>query len=408
MEKKMENTVKPVRRFEWELPVMLLIMLIGYVLIHDLIGGTLFSHSGWDSYTLQALAWRSGSLYLEENYPWLELAVYNGHYFVSFPPLPSVVMLPLTYIFGENTPNNFVMVVYALLTATLAYRALRGVKTQPAYAAFFACFYVWGSNMLWMSTNGGVWFQAQSLNLLLLTGALLAAQRNKRIAAYALTALAVGCRPFSAVAFLPLAVWFYTLDKKQYGGSFIKTACRQLTALIIPACIAAAYMWYNYARFGSILEFGHNYLPEFTESELGQFNLRYIPENLYNIFLRPIKLAEGAALEYPVFDGFMFYVANPLFLMMFIRVIIDIAKKRMEINRIILLVSIALGILLLCAHKTFGGWQFGARYTVDVLPMALGIMLLSGGGIKKWEFPIMIFAIMLNAYGALAMNFLYG
>ena len=46
------------------------------------------------------------------------------------------------------------------------------------------------------------------------------------------------------------------------------------------AVIALSYMILNFARFGNITEFGHNYLPEFTRSELGQFNIGYMAENL--------------------------------------------------------------------------------------------------------------------------------
>lgn len=159
---------------------MLALMLLVYILLHDLLGGTLFAHEPLDSYTLQALAWREGRLSLGQDYPWLELATYQGDWYVSFPPFPSVVMLPLTYLFGENTPNNLLIILYAMGTAALAYLCLcrRGVK--PPAAAFLGLFYVLGSNMCWMSTSGGVWFQAQALNMLLLTGCLLAALDGHR------------------------------------------------------------------------------------------------------------------------------------------------------------------------------------------------------------------------------------
>lgn len=384
---------------------MLLIMVCGYLLIQDLLGGRLLAHSAWDSYTLQAMAWRSGMLHLPENYPWLELAVYGAQYYVSFPPLPSVVMLPLTLIFGANTPNNLVMMLYALATSTLCYIALRRAHTLPRMAAFTALFVVWGSNMMWMSTDGGVWFQAQALNMLLLCGALVAAQRDKRITAYALVALAVGCRPFSAVAFIPLCAAFYLRDRRA-GVSFWHAMAKQVRCLVLPALIAGAYMWYNYARFGNVLEFGHNYLPEFTDAQHGQFWLGYIPQNLYNIFLRPIKFVQGARLSYPLFDGFMFYIANPIFLLLFVRMIADIRHRRMDMLRVVLLASMLLELLLLCAHKTFGGWQFGARYTVDLIPLALAYMLAGGWQMKRYERLIAMLGIMLNIYGALAMTVL--
>ena len=386
---------------------MLALMLLVYILLHDLLGGTLFAHEPLDSYTLQALAWREGRLSLGQDYPWLELATYQGDWYVSFPPFPSVVMLPLTYLFGENTPNNLLIILYAMGTAALAYLCLcrRGVK--PPAAAFLGLFYVLGSNMCWMSTSGGVWFQAQALNMLLLTGCLLAALDGYRVASYALVALAVGCRPFSICAFLPLFVYFYQADRKA-GLSPWGCLKKQLPCLILPACIGGGDMWYNYVRFGNPLEFGHNYLPEFLEAPDGQFHLSYLLENLRNILLRPVTITAGGRLEFPYFNGFLFYVANPLYLLLFIQVFRDGRAKHMDGLRWALLLAMAAELLLLCVHKTFGGWQFGARYTVDMLPMVLAYLLLQKDRpLPFHEKAIGLFAIAFNLYGALAMTFLF-
>lgn len=385
---------------------MLALMLLVYVLLHDLFGGTLLAHCPWDSYTLQALAWRRGEMSLGQDYPWLELAVYAGDYYVSFPPLPSVAMLPLTFLFGENTPNNLVVMLYAMATAALAYACLCR-RAKPQSAAFLSLFYVFGCNLMWMSTSGGVWFQAQALCMLLLTGCLWAAMQGRRALAYALVALAVGCRPFSICAFLPLAAYFYQADR---ATGLRPSLClrRQLPALILPALIGGAYLWYNGARFGNPLEFGHNYLPEFTQAEKGQFHLSYLAENLKNILLRPVAINARGQLSYPYFDGFLFYVANPLYILFFLRVGGDLRARRMDLTRAALLFAILGELLLLCVHKTFGGWQFGARYTVDMLPMALGYMLLQGPWEPKlYERWVGLFAMAFNMYGALAMTFLY-
>ena len=192
-------------------------------------------------------------------------------------------------------------------------------------------------------------------------------------------------------------------------SSDLKTALRQWKAFLIPLGVAAAYMWYNYARFGSVLEFGHNYLPEFTEAENGQFHLSYIFANLKNIFLRPIAFGEGLSLEYPVFDGFLFYVANPFFLLLFGQIVSDARHRQMDAMRYVLLAAMLLNLLLLCWHKTFGGWQFGARYTCDLLPLALAYLCLAKRqSLCRWERFAAWFGILLNVYGALAMNFLHG
>lgn len=72
---------------------LLAVLGLGYFLLSDLMGGTLFQHQEWDSYTLQAYNWLRGRTYIPdgERYTWLELAVCGGRYYVSFPPLPSAM-----------------------------------------------------------------------------------------------------------------------------------------------------------------------------------------------------------------------------------------------------------------------------------------------------------------------------
>ena len=46
---------------------------------------------------------------LPEDVPYLELAVYGGDYYVSFPPVPSLLLLPLTFFFGMDTPDSLLI-----------------------------------------------------------------------------------------------------------------------------------------------------------------------------------------------------------------------------------------------------------------------------------------------------------
>ena len=400
----MKELLKKLRGIDTGMLCIPALMLLGYIFIHMLFGGTLLSYNCWDSYSLQAMSWLSGRLDMGKNYEWLELAVYNGKYYLSFPPLPSVVMLPFVLLFGEKTPSNLVSALYGIFTAMIAYKILKKAGMKRGGAVFFAIAYVWGSNMLWLSTSGGVWFLAQGLNMLLLTACVYFAQQKMRVAAYAMAALAVGCRPFSVCMFLPLMAYFYMADKDRPMADRIRG---QIRSLIIPAFIALCYMLYNYVRFGNVLKFGHNYLPEFTESEKGQFSLSYIFPNLYNLLLRPVTLRADLTLEYPLFDGFMFYIANPMFLIWFAAVVKDVLQKKLDAVRLCIVIAILAELLLLCAHKTLGGWQFGARYTVDMLPMALMYLLLKKdepGGISAF---IMAAGMMFNLYGALAMTMLH-
>ncbi len=395
------------KRFDTLMWGTLLIISLSYIMFHDLLGETLLSHSDWDSYTLQALAWQNGNLALDQNYTWLELAIYEGNYYVSFPPVPTLPLFPLALIFGADTPNNLLVAFYAGITLVLFYKSFLHIGFKREYAMFWAVFAVYGSNALWMSTNGGVWFQAQLLNMLLCALAMHSAFLNRRTLAYISIALAVGCRPFSIAYFLALIVYFYTKDEKP----FIKYLLSQIKYFLATALIGIGYMVFNFARFGDLLEFGHNYLPEFLASEHGQFTLGYIPTNLERTLISLISINENLGLDYTAYNGFLMYIANPIFIVSTVYLIRDIIKKRMTPTKVAISATLLLNYLALCAHETFGGWQFGARYTVHMIAFVMMYIPLShqneNGKPKAWEVLVGIFAVIFNAYGALSMNFVH-
>ncbi len=385
---------------------LLAVLGLGYFLLSDLMGGTLFQHQEWDSYTLQAWNWLRGRTYIPdgEKYTWLELAVYGGRYYVSFPPLPSVAILPFVALFGLATPNNAIVGFYGLIAVILAYHIMLAAGRSPRTSAFWALVCVWGSNMMWMTTNGGVWFQAQALNMVMCLAAVLAAMKGKKALSTTFLALAVGCRPWSIV-FLPVFAVCFAWDEREEHGGFFKSCLAQWRCLIGPVLIGACYMAYNYVRFHDPLEFGHNYLPEFMEAEHGQFHISYLWPNLKRLLTEPIRFKDGL-LDVPLFQGFMFYVANPLFLIWAVHFIRHAVKKDLSLEDILLAAGMGAELLLTCMHRTLGSWQFGARYTCDMLPFAY--MFLAKKGPKRiadWELLIGGFAVVFNVYGAMHMFF---
>lgn len=401
------------RGIDWTLVGTLGVLFFGYILLFDITGGqagsSLFAVNWYDSYSLQARAWLEGRTSVDPFYSeWLELAVYNGEYFVSFPPFPSILMLPFVLLFGENVPSNFVLVLTTLACVAFSYECFRRRGTKEKWAAFWAVFYVMGSNMLSMSAFGGVWYMAQGFNLAFTTAALWALLCHRRGLCLALLACAVGCRPFSICLFFGAWLYFVMRIRAGQGKQARQKVWEALRILIIPALIAGFYMYYNYIRFDNVLEFGHTYLPEFQEAELGQFDARYIAQNVYNIFCIPVSFAPDSSLLYPQFDGFMFFLANPFFLVWFVYLIRDILRRTFGKKQLLITVCFIISLLLLLSHKTFGGWQFGARYTVDLLPCALAYLIADG--VERPNEAVVftgIAAVLFNAYGALALFYIF-
>ena len=189
---------------------------------------------------------------------------------------------------------------------------------------------------------------------------------------------------------------------------------RLLWALAPAALAAAAMMAYNYARFGSVLEFGHNYLPEFRRAADGQFSLRYLVPNLLNL-LRPVTLDAAGRLQFEHFDGFCFFVADPLFLLWAICGLRATAGRKtargpaapsgfpFPARGAALAAAFAAALALTCMHKTLGGWQFGARYLVDLQIYPLLWFLARGRAPGAAAWGLCGAAVLFNLYGAVYM-----
>ena len=169
-------------------------------------------------------------------------------------------------------------------------------------------------------------------------------------------------------------------------------------------------MGYNLARFGNPLEFGHSYLPEFTRAANGQFSPVYLASNLLNL-LRPVTLDSNLQLHFELFNGFLFFLANPLFLLW--AFCVAAVRLRREPRSAALplpaqgwftvLVCLLLT-LLTCMHRTMGGWQFGTRYLVDLFPWVVLWFLNRPAwrpGTGSWT--LCGAAILFNLYGAVYM-----
>ena len=127
------------RRMDILVPVALcLCVLLGYGILYRFHSDAFFSSTIYNTYTRQALAWRQGKLCLPENVPYLELAVFEGEYYVSFPPVPSVVLWVLTFLFGEQTPDGLLVKLYTVLGAWGLFMYLRRKGHSIASACFWA------------------------------------------------------------------------------------------------------------------------------------------------------------------------------------------------------------------------------------------------------------------------------
>ena len=333
------------------------------------------------SYTLQAVNWLNGRLDIAngEDYAWLELAIRDGRYYVSFPPFPSYVLLPFAAICGMDTPDAWIALFFAMLSCVYAVRLYIAMTGGTRHLLFFVLFLLLGNGYLYLTMNGWVWFIAQNMCMALSLMALYYACVGKGGVSFALWACAVGCRPMTALYF-PLLAWLAVRRWKQRDPSLTlwRLVRRKWYWAILPVLIGGSYMVLNWLRFGNVLEFGHNYLPEFTRTTTGQFNICYFWRNVLTYLELPEWQGSWDGVSFTGVDGCAFYLVNPFFLTAAAAWGWALVKKRDRNRAMLVLLPVLLlaQAAIICLHKTLGGVQFGNRYLVDLLPFAFTGLLL--------------------------------
>lgn len=446
--------------------MVILCLLAGLLVFYSFTGFWPNKENPYNTFALQAESWLKGRLDLGQNYTSLELAIYNGKYYCSFPPFVSYVLLPFALIFGSKTPDHWLVLVSFLVAGVYCVKLYKLVRGNTNHALFFAVFLLLGCNTIYCSVNGWVWFIAQNFAFTLSLMAIYYALKGKLGFSLSFLACAFGCRPFQIVYVPLLLMLFISVWKKKISINdtegrkplFLLFLKDNWKCCIIPSLIGISYMLLNYARFGNVFEFGHNYLPEFMESPNGQFSTSYILNNLKSLFRLPTASADKGPLSFYLFDGMSIWLVSPIytsFLCYYIFSLLKNLKKKKELPQsveectlneesslneesalnkesslndestldeesdlneeskiparnylnIVLPLTFIIHILLIVSHKTMGGWHFGNRYLNDLLPFVYcGVLvyLPEDDTNVKWNYPLCILGMCLNFVGSIA------
>lgn len=388
-------------KLEWRYVICPLAFLIVLWVAASFTGHWATEENPYRSYALQACAWLNGRLDLGKDYPWLELAIYEGKYYVSFPPFPSLVLLPFAAVWGTNTPDHWISLGFSIIGIIYAIRLYRAITGTYEMAEQYVLFLFLGNGYLFIALQGGwVWYMAQTMCFTFSLMSLFYAA-NKHIGrAFAFLACAFGCRPM-VVAYIPLILMLGT------EKASVKTWMRKGYRLI-PACmIIGFYLMLNVARFDNPFEFGHTHLPEFVRSTEGQFSLNYATKNFKQLFRLPQTGGEHGMMIYDTYDCMAFWLIDPIIVSFMVTWLYALTRKRKAcgLNLIIVPATTCVHLMIVCCHKTMGGYQFGNRYIVDMLPYVFYGLITYKQGVGKAEWlnnPLFALGFSINLIGTVS------
>jgi hypothetical protein len=366
---------------------------------------------------------------------YLESVEFAGRQYMHFAPGPALLLMPFVAAFGVDGFNTaYLCVSLGALNAVLWYQVFTNLKigADARDRVWCTMLAVFGTVHCFLAAVGHSWFlgHVSSWFFILCSMAVLTGGGEKRAWPRAfvsglLFGLAVTCRLSNLPGGLFLAGYLII-----GRGHKIK----RLTALIAGAAIIGAlYMYYNYARFGTVMDIGYGltYLKDKYRDVYDQ--LQALPPGEQPAFFRAAEKELGGALQ----AGNIPYNLYSIFLMMprFVREYPYIIPTQAGVSLTCLspalffcvragwkkpIAWVLAGATLACAipfalNYGNGMSQFGMRYAMDFLPYL--IILASMGLTRQKEgqtgrmgslkAAAILFCVLMNVWGPIYWNCFY-
>jgi hypothetical protein len=310
----------------------------------------------------------------------------DGHFFVPFAPFPAIVLMPLVAITGPVTADEIESGINSLLAAStvgmgwwlLGRMGVLRVWDRIWLVALFG----FSTQILWVTTRGGVWHTGQLIATLLTFGCLIELWGKRRAwligllagAAFLTRAPLAFAVPFYALMLLPLAAPASIADTRAYvRGALAGIPWRSwawLAAGVLPSL--TFFFLYNQLRFDNPLESGYALatLPPWLEAirEQGLFSLTHVPMNLDYLFLHLPIVDESV--------GFPFLRPDGLGMSVFLTTPGLLFAVRADWRRPLPWLLLGTAVLVLIPTLLYygGGWlQYGYRYFLDSIPFIWAI-----------------------------------
>ena len=349
-----------------------------------------------------------GRVYIESPPTYFEELVRSGgKWYVIYPPMPAVLLLPFVALGGISTNQLYLSFLLGGLNVALVYLTFRKLTDHRELPVWMAILLGFGTIHWYTASVGSVWYLAHIASFFFLMLAVyftVASARPRPFASGIFLGASYLSRLTTMLNFPFFAVMLF--GRRGAGSSSLRGRLKPVVLFSAGTVIFVLLNFlYNYIRFGSPFDVAYalhtisdakeRVSPWFDE---GLFSLSYIKYHLYSFFLEPPNFIARWPYVYPSMTGLSVLITTPAFLL------IPFAGLR---NRLALACWAAIiPTALLIFIKSGTGWtQFGYRYALDFYPFLLILTFLGTGDRFRWYHKLLIIlSVLVNLWGVILVN----
>ena len=357
-----------------------------------------------DYFVRLADAFLHGNLFLTDHPSWLsELVPHDGVYYVPYPPMPAIALMPFVAAFGPAFPQQVASCLFAGVGVGLAWAMLGRFALPPSARVLLTAVFGFGTDLWYIAETGTAWYLSHSVAIMFAVAAVILALDRRwpwlcgvLLGAAALARLPVGLgAPFYLAMLIGLG-WPPRLPRSNWAGALRSTVMFGL-GLALPM---AVYVAYNIARWGTPIDLGYTSIPGVLKEpyyQQGILSITYIPRHLYAIFLRSWNFVDQPPWLQPSWWGLSLFLTTPLFLWL--------GTARLRDPRMVwAVIGIGLTLIPIVTHGNIGFTQFGYRFALDFQPLLFVVLaLVFQRGMRRLAVVAAVASIAINAYAVWAI-----
>ncbi len=349
-----------------------------------------------------------------------DLSQYKGKWYLYWGPAPVLFILPFYMLFGLSASDSLYTALAGILNCVLLYIVLVEVKKYFHLTASFyhlllvVSLFAFGSPNFFLSAVGQIWQAEQIIATLYILISLvfyfkfLSNRKN--------TLLLVVSLVFFYLAFLSrysllfyMILYIYPIILERTNKKHVKKI--SLYFIGVSFVFFLIFSFFNYAKFGNILQTGLTYQvghPRYQQIQKDNkiFSLSYLPHNFYHFFLSP---------SYPTFqkpflqkdlegNSIFFVYPATVFLILFLKKKYWREQEK-AIFLSILFTTLFVFVSFLLVYFATGFSQFGMRFSLDFMPLIFIALLFVVSDVSLWVLClVLLYSVLINFLGTLTFG----